>query len=79
MCVCARRERNIITRREGPSCEGALRWRGRGMREMCMCYVTDAIDARGELKRGLDLVWFVCGSSADNNSEHERGATRSEM
>ena len=40
-----------------------------------MCYVTDAIDARGELKWGLDLVWFVWGSSADNNSERERGAT----
>ena len=37
-----------------------------------MCYVTDAIDARGELKRGLDLVCVAGLESADNTSGEPR-------
>ena len=71
MCMCTAREEHYHTTRR-PLLRGRLEMAWSGHAGECMCYVTDAIDARGELKRGLDLVWFVWGSSADELQRERR-------
>ena len=75
--MCAAREEHYHTTRR-PLLRGRLEMAWSGHAGECMCYVTDAIDARGELKWGLDLVWFVWGSRARTTLQDERGATRAD-